>query len=124
MTSKNLKHLLIAEDDFVLKRFYQQALKGKCEQLTIVDSPDEAIKLLAKNKFDLLISDLEFSGKNGLDVIRVAMEYSSEIKVLVASGFVADAKYQGELMAISCIKGFLQKPFTLQELLDKIEAIL
>ena len=119
-----ISSMLVTEDDPVLKRFYQQALEDACKELNVVDSPEEALELLKSRKFDFLVTDLKLSEKNGLDIINCAVQQCPEITILVASGYVSDTQYQGELKQYSNIKGFLQKPFTIEDLYHKLEAII
>ena len=118
-----ISKLLVTEDDPVLKRFYQQALENICEELTVVESPLEAIDLLESQNFDFLITDLKLTGKDGLDIISCAVEYCPDIIILVASGYVTDSKYHDELTNVGNIKGFLQKPFTVEILHQKLISI-
>ncbi len=118
-----ISRLLVTEDDPVLKRFYQQALENICRELTVVDSPIEAINLLKSRNFDFLITDLKLTVKDGLDIISCAVENCPDIIILVASGYVTDSKYHDELIQVGNIKGFLQKPFTVEALHQKLEAM-
>jgi DNA-binding NtrC family response regulator len=118
-----ISKMLVTEDDPVLKRFYQQALENICKELSVVESPVEAMRLLKSKKFDFLITDLKLTGKDGLDIISCAVENCPEIIILVASGYVTDSKYHDELVHVGNIKGFLQKPFTVEILHQKLESI-
>ena len=119
-----ISRLLVTEDDPVLKRFYLQALKPICEKLKVVDSSTEAIALLKSQSFDFLITDLKLSEKDGLDIISCALDNCPDIIILVASGYVNDSKYHDELIRIKNVKGYLQKPFTMDVLHQKIKTIL
>lgn len=119
-----ISKLLVTEDDPVLKRFYQQALENTCEELSVVESPLKAIELLESQNFDFLITDLKLTGKDGLDIISCAVENNPNIIILVASGYVTDSKYHDELSNVGNIKGFLQKPFTVEILHQKLESII
>ena len=118
-----IKKLLVSEDDRVLIRFYSQALQDCCEFLSVVDTASEAIELLRYGDYDFLITDLKLEQKDGLDVVNSAIKYNSDIKILVASGYVTDSVYHDEMVKIKQIKGYLQKPFTLELLIQKIAEI-
>ncbi|MBF0432441.1 MAG: response regulator [Fibrobacteria bacterium] len=115
---------LVTEDDPVIKRFYEQALKDKCQSLKVVESSSEAMALLKSEQFDFLITDLKLSESSGVDIISCAVENLPDIKILVASGYVSDEQYQDELNKIDNVKGLMQKPFTLRDLTKKIESII
>ena len=117
-------NILVTEDDMVLKRFYKQALESECREVTIVEEPGAAMSLLEEKSFDFLITDLLFSRQTGLDIIKKAVQVRPGIIILVASGHVTDNHYHGEMLEIDNIKGYLQKPFTIHELHEKIDSIL
>ena len=52
------------------------------------------------------------------------VEKNPGIKVLVASGYVQDLHYRRETEQVPNILGYLEKPFTLDELLDKVNDII
>lgn len=119
-----IKHMLVTEDDPILKRFYEMALADVCENLEVVIDPELALEKLGHKQYDFLITDLKLGGKNGLDVISKAVVSNPDIKIMVASGYVNDAKYQDDLHSCPNIKGFLQKPFTVNILLQNLQSIL
>lgn len=116
--------LLVTEDDPILMRFYQYALKGVCTEVRVMDDPDKALEELLEASFDFIITDLKLGGKNGLDIISKAVLKNPDVRVLVASGYVGDSKYREELECYPQIKGFLQKPFTVDELLRTVRGAL
>jgi two-component SAPR family response regulator len=119
-----ISSLLVSEDNLVLNRFYKQALENVCEELMIVESPVEAIDLLKSRSYEFLITDLKLADKTGLDIISCAVETCPEIKILVASGYVTDSEYHSDLLKTENVKGYLEKPFTYETLIEKIESIL
>jgi len=122
-TTYGISNLLVSEDDAVLIRFYQQALLECCSNLKVTDSPNEAMEILKSESIDFLITDLKIAEKNGVDIMHCAVKHNPEIKILVASGYVSDHEYQDKLKDFTNIKGFLQKPFTVNTLLEKIASI-
>jgi two-component system cell cycle response regulator CpdR len=118
-----VSRLLVTEDDIVLRRFYQQALIPIAKELVVTETSSQAIALLEHQEFDFLITDLKMAEKDGIDIINQAVVSCPGIKILVASGYVSDAKYREKLAGFKNITGFLQKPFTVDTLLQKLESI-
>ncbi len=117
------KKLIVTEDDKVLQRFYSQALADLCQELNVVESPQKAVEAMHNGACDFLITDLKLNETNGLEVVEKAISKNANIKILVASGYVTDQEYHDKMQNIPQIKGYLQKPFTLEELIQKIKSI-
>lgn len=118
-----ISSLLVTEDDLVLRRFYRQALGDICQKLAVVDNPETAAEILRGGEFEFLITDLKMGGRSGLEIIEIAVAYRAGIAILVASGYVDDEKYSGRLETIPNVRGVLQKPFTADQLYEKLAAI-
>jgi|GEM_PF-1993977 len=116
--------MLVAEDDPILLRFYQIALKGVCTDVKVLSDAESALQELLNSSFDFLITDLKLGGKNGIDIINQAVSRNPQVKVLVASGYVDDSKYQQNLAYFPQICGYLQKPFTIDQLLQTVRSSL
>lgn len=69
--------LLIVEDELSIARDIEynckQLLAEKIETLDIIQTLDEAIEFLSNSEIDLLLLDLNLSGKSGFDLLKVAV---------------------------------------------------
>ncbi len=94
--------------------------------LTVVPACDglEALEILARSHTEirLVITDLTMPRMNGFDMATEATRLYPDLPLLVMSGFSADAAE--ERFAKLPIRGFLQKPFTVQMLEDAVRGIL
>ena len=87
-TEKSSSHILVADDEPLIQRFVSQVLSGDGYNVTSVSSGDEAMKLMERNRFDLIITDIVMPGAhNGLDVLSAARKGDTEYKVIVITGF-------------------------------------
>ncbi len=57
----SMKRILIVEDNKVMQEFYGISLKGSFD-ITITDTAEEAVELIAENEYDLYIIDLMLRG--------------------------------------------------------------
>ncbi|MES2933663.1 MAG: response regulator [Pseudomonadota bacterium] len=103
--------VLIVEDN-------RNLLTIVCELLTAighvpfgVTSAEEALPLLASNKFNVLLTDVRLPGMSGIDLAKKVNQDFPELKVIIASGLAADAVQKLGLKA-----QVLPKPYDLNDL--------
>jgi len=91
----------------------------------VLDAKDgkEAISVFVKNQsdVDLVILDMRMP-HNGATTFYEMKQIDKEIKVLIASGYSEDHRIR-QILTEGC-KGFLQKPFTINALSQKIKTTL
>lgn len=64
-----MKKILVAEDDKFLLNIYKTKLTKEGFEITIAEDGEEAIKILSKTRFDLIILDLMMPKKDGFQVL-------------------------------------------------------
>jgi DNA-binding response OmpR family regulator len=70
----------------------------------------------------LVLTDMGLPGLTGMDVFKAMKEINPEVKLLFMSGFVEpDVK---AMLLEAGARGFIQKPYTRQELLLRLRAVL
>lgn len=96
---------------------------------TAYSGQDGLAKMMANPNYDLLILDVMMPDFSGIDVCK-AMSQNETIKnipILLASALPITSKELGELLnefkTLSNIKGALEKPFILDDLLTQIKKI-
>ena len=75
-----------------------------------------------QDEIDLVILDLIMPGMGGGEVYDALKEIDPTVKVLLSSGYSLDGQ-ANEILERGC-NGFIQKPFNMQSLSEKIEEIL
>lgn len=100
-----LNNLLIVEDHFLIGREIFKAAKEarKIENIRLTDSLQEAISLLTKTKFEVVILDLNLPDGNGIELLKWLKEKQIETKVFVFSASIA--------LKRSCLKNGAQAFF-------------
>ncbi len=92
---KESKILLVDDEEIVLARG-RAMLKSEGYKVTTAESGEEAIKLLEKNTFDLVMADLAMGDVDGFAVVKKAKELYPETTTMVLTGsettdFIIDA---------------------------------
>lgn len=113
--------ILIVEDEEIQRKQLVRALERKDRNIQAVSSGEEALRLLANARFDLVISDLKMPGISGLELVRRIKGASPHTSLLLitAHGTVDSAI---EAMKIG-VEDYLTKPFGSDELNIVIEKI-
>jgi CheY-like chemotaxis protein len=84
---------------------------------------EEAIQIHRKyqNDIDIIVLDIMMPNMGGGETYDRLKEINPEIRVLLSSGFGVDGE-PSEILERSC-DGFIQKPFTINELSEKLMEI-
>ena len=93
-------------------------------KVLIAKSGKEAVEIYEKNKdrIDIVLLDMIMPDMSGSDTYDRMKEIDPDIKVLLSSGYSINGQAT-EIMDRGC-NGFIQKPFKMKELSQKLREIL
>jgi len=113
--------ILLVEDEETVRQMTTDILAHGGYTTLVATTPQEAITICAKKdqQIDLLLTDVIMPEMNGKELSRQIESMRPGIKVLFMSGYAADIIPEAE--ATDAGTHFIQKPFNVQTLLDKIE---
>jgi CheY-like chemotaxis protein len=118
------KTILLVEDDSSVLKMVEHMLCELGYEVLAVDSPKEAIRLARSfaGGIDLLVTDMVMPKMSGPELIDALHEDLPGLKVLFISGYIHQIKevWNNDILGI----GFLQKPFTLNDLSVNVRYIL
>mgnify|MGYP001373214325 CR=1 FL=1 len=118
------KALLIIEDkEDILSRVAKLLSVSGYKVIAALTGSDgiNAFQTKAKN-ISLVLLDFNLPDIGGAEVFNSLKEIDPGVKVVIASGYVSE-EAKRELMKAGA-KGFVQKPYTFNEITDEIERIL
>jgi two-component system cell cycle response regulator len=108
MEDKPASKILIIEDDPLVLRGFETILKQEGYLVTTLNSGETALEIINKENFDLILTDLNLEGMNGIDILKRVKKISPDIPVIVITG------YESMDSAISALRGgaydYLIKP--------------
>ncbi len=110
------EHMIIEVNQALLKRLGYQVIAAKCgeEALDVVHRFGQGV--------DLVILDMIMPGMDGGKTFDCIREISPEMPILLSSGYAINGRAQ-QIMDRGC-NGFIQKPFSLGELSQKVGQLL
>lgn len=116
--------ILIADDEKSITELYASALKEFGYQVITAQNGEDALEIFScrKNRIDLVILDLGMPGMGGFKCMLEMKKINPDIKILVASGY--SEVFNTEDLLKSGAGGFIQKPFKLKNILEKIRITL
>ena len=79
--------ILLVDDDVIITSAIGANLEEEGYAVTTANSGEEAIELLHKNTFDLVITDLMMSPMDGIDVLKETKRIDPDMMVMVLTGF-------------------------------------
>jgi DNA-binding NtrC family response regulator len=105
---------LLVDDDQLIRDSMRLAFRNQACFIRVVESAEEALRILNKVSFDVIISDLELPGINGLEFLKQVKAYHpNSIALLIsANGSDETVKSAYEIG----VHDFLQKPFSVKSL--------
>ncbi len=115
-------HLLIVEDDSRVADFLVRGLRAEGYATTAIGTAEEALPLLRAGGFDLALFDVMLPGQSGLELCQHirAERNPTPVLMLTAMDAVRD-RIAGLRFGAD---DYLGKPFAVDELLARIEALL
>lgn len=113
------KKILFVDDDKAQRGIINDIIKKLGYTVETVGGSEEAIRVLAKNKYPLIITDLKMSGIDGMELCKRIREVGSECVIYALSGHVAE--FEPELFEEIGFDGHLCKPVNIKVLKLAIE---
>lgn len=117
---RTLKTLVI-EDDDAIRRGVVDALRAAGHQPTGAPRGDVGLQQVLNQDFDLLLLDLVMPGQSGWEVLKVVRAAKPELPIIVLTACGAeDQRVSGLQLGAD---DYVVKPFSLRELLARVEAV-
>ena len=111
--------ILVVEDDARLRNVLLEALSLEGHSLESAESAEKAIELLEREKFDVLLTDVNLPGKSGLELLPITLKHNPNTYMLVMTGYASiDTAIQAMKLGAA---DFLTKPIALTDLISALQ---
>ncbi|MBF0294924.1 MAG: sigma-54-dependent Fis family transcriptional regulator [Magnetococcales bacterium] len=105
--------VLIVDDEAIAMRNLAHVMRKEGYRTTALDDGQEAVALLRRQTFDVVLTDLRMEGSDGMEVLRACKQRAPESEVILITGFATlesavEAMREGAFF-------YIAKPFRLEE---------
>ena len=121
---KGNETILLVDDEDMIIDATSEMLETLGYSVNVARSGEEAILFCRKNNdiIDLVILDIVMPAMNGSEAYSILKEINPQIKVLLSSGYSVNESVT-KMLDNGC-QGFIQKPFSLTQLSQKVREVL
>lgn len=116
------KQILITDNEPAILFAFKKLFSGNKVKVDTAETLEEAIALINKNDYNVIIADLRLTGvlgKEGLDILRYSKELKPQAKVILITGYGSP-----EVMEKAFTLGaayYFEKPVTTSKLRDALK---
>ena len=118
-------NLLLIDDDRIQLNLTADMLHQPGLKVTCCEHPEELFKLLESQSYDMLLTDIQMPAMNGFDLLETIRSLSApQAKLIPIIALTARSDMDEQQFLDRGFAGCLHKPFTLNEIITKINHIL
>ncbi len=113
------RSVLVVDDDDALARVIQRQLNAAEYDVVLAPNGREAVELIMKRPFDVILTDIQMPGMSGVELLGVVRAYDLDVPVILMTG---DPTVETAMEAISLgALQYLPKPIPNEVLLKSVE---
>ncbi|HET6760481.1 MAG TPA: response regulator, partial [Gemmatimonadaceae bacterium] len=118
------ERLLLVEDDRSVRELAERIFRDRGYRVKATADGSEALRVFAAapHEIDMVVTDLIMPGMSGRELVQALHQIRPDLKALYVSGYTEDEIIRRGLHDPSV--AFLQKPFTADELVEKLQSLL
>jgi CheY-like chemotaxis protein len=114
------KNILVVDDNKFLRVVVSKMLSGLGYEVLSADSAENGLSVFLKNKFDVVVSDYEMPGMDGVAFACSIKKSSPRTRVVIMTGAGRETVLARNTTAVDEV---ISKPFTLAEIDEMIQSV-
>lgn len=119
--SQSKAKVLVVEDDPFIREITSSHFEDSDLRVVQAANADQAMRLLEADGIDLVFSDVQMPGINGITLARLIRALYPDMPVVLASGVVNEREIVDQLGAGIL---FVSKPYNLDQVVPQIRAMI
>jgi two-component system response regulator PilR (NtrC family) len=116
--TENTPHIMVVDDELSMREVLELMLTKEGYQVTCAENGRNAIGLLEKNQYDLMLCDIKLGDISGLDVLQASKKCNPDTVVILISAY-ATTETAVEAMNAGAYD-YVPKPFDKDELMQTV----
>ncbi|HEY8832868.1 MAG TPA: HD domain-containing phosphohydrolase [Gemmatimonadaceae bacterium] len=117
-----MTRILIVDDEETIRLALRKFLRSRGYEVEIAGSGDQALQLLSKDSFALMLCDVRMPGLTGVQIVPLAREKDQDLAIIMLTA-VNDAATATEVLS-SGATDYLMKPVELADLQQAVDRAL
>ncbi len=109
-----MKPILVVDKEAIVRESIRDWLENAADQVVTAESGEEALELIGKQDFNVMILDVRLPGKTGIRVLEEVRALKPQIKAIIITAYPA-AETADEAKRLSAVD-YLIKPFSPDDL--------
>jgi len=115
-----MKRILLVDDEKSLGLLYEEELTKEGYAVKVVHDAESALKILDRQAFDLIITDIRMPGKDGVELITEILGRRRDIPIIINTAYQS---YKDDFMTWAA-DAYVVKSSSLDELLKTIRDLI
>lgn len=109
-------NILVVDDEEIVLKSCERILSPEGYEVDIATSAEDALKLLDKKQFDLIITDIKMPGMDGIEFMKQVRAKNPDVNIIVITGHPSQESIKAALSMR--IIDYLPKPFSPTHLIE------
>jgi DNA-binding NtrC family response regulator len=114
--------ILVVDDDVIVIKSCRRILEAEGLEVSTVPSADEALEMIKKYDFDLLLIDVKMPKHDGMFLMREILKIIPDMPIIVMSGYPTPETIS-DVLKLGATQ-FIPKPFRPDELVKTLRPVL
>jgi len=83
----NTNSILIVDDEEAIREVIKEMLKDKANKIVTLESGSQALKLLSRSRFDVILTDVNMPDMNGFQLIEYVKLTDPMVPIIIMTGY-------------------------------------
>jgi two-component system, cell cycle response regulator CpdR len=110
--------ILVAEDNPAVREFIVRALQTLGHPIEAVADGQQALDIMARTKFDVLVTDIVMPNVDGIALALKAVRVVPDLRIVMISGYAQERMRAHNMDALA--HKIIAKPFSLEEICQAV----
>lgn len=120
LSASNKQKVLVVDDDVAILQLMSSVIEKSGSEVYCAATGEEALELMQKNVYGLVISDVSLPGMSGIELFESVNDQFENMPFIFMSGYAVEDVHQAVLEKSA---GFFPKPFDVTTVIKSISGI-